>query len=83
MLIYKNDKGICRFCDFWEPNDDPDKYGGHCHRYPPEFVSIPLKAFPRTHKNDWCGEWKKFGSWQFWILVGTVVVLAAIIVMMA
>ena len=50
-------KIICLNCDYWDPDNEPDKYGGNCHRYPPEFSNLPLKAFPRTFKDDWCGEW--------------------------
>ena len=48
---------VCSNCDYWDPDDKPDKYGGNCHRYPPEFSNLPLKAFPQTFKDDWCGEW--------------------------
>jgi len=58
-------KQSCKTCKFFRDED------GACRRYPPtampevsgevtEVVTLmdPISAFPLTHPDDWCGEWR-------------------------
>jgi len=55
--------GKCLECKWWEVElsiiKEKPKSKGFCHRYPP----IPNKSwgeesYPRTPKDDWCGEFE-------------------------
>lgn len=48
---------ICKNCKWFEKWKN-DKYRGSCHRYPASKDEYFDTSFPRTLKNDFCGEFK-------------------------
>ncbi len=55
------DKIACRFCRYWEGNLVISK--ATCRRYPPpayksSFIGAWSPVWPKTYRNEWCGEFK-------------------------
>ena len=52
-------KERCEDCKFWETNDNPSHFLGSCKAPAPVAGKSGPARWPMTHKDEWCGEFKK------------------------
>jgi hypothetical protein len=61
-------KNRCDECRYWREGTEYSREEGECRRFPPLVTVMPDTEtgepfpriqWPRTYKEEWCGEWAK------------------------
>lgn len=59
MSKYKGQMGRCKHCHYWVRDHQSDFNMGFCHRNAPSFDKYGFCAWPRTHEDNYCGDYNE------------------------